>query len=53
MEYNFEEYIRLLDYQQTLNEQNKSLEIEDYMGYLKLLRYSSRLSDYLYWLKRD
>ena len=23
------------------------------MGYLKLLRYSSRLSEYLYWLKKD
>ena len=53
MEYNFDEYIRLLDYQQTLNEQNKYLKIEDYMGYLKLLRYSSRLSEYLYWLKKD
>lgn len=53
MEYNFEEYIRRLDYQQTLNEQNKSLKIEDYIEYLKLLRYSSRLSEYLYWLKKD
>lgn len=53
MKYNYEEYIQLLNYQQELKKQNKSLITQDPINYSKLRKYSARISEYLHWSQKD
>jgi len=53
MKYNCDEYIKLLNYQQALKEQNKSLRTEDSIKYSKLRNCSARISDYLHWSQKN
>ena len=53
MKYNCEEYIKLLNYQQALKKQNKSLRTEDPIKYSKLRKYSARISEYLHWSQKN
>lgn len=49
MRYNYEKYVKLLNYEQELNKQNKSLRTENQKKYLKLQKYAVRITDYLHW----
>jgi hypothetical protein len=53
MKYNCDEYIKLLNYQQALKKQNKSLRTEDPIKYSKLRKYSARISEYLHWSQKN
>jgi len=53
MKYNCEEHIYLLNYQQELKKQNKSLITQDPIKYSKLLKYSVRISEYLHWSQKN
>jgi len=53
MKYNCEEYIELLNYQQALKQQNKSLRTQDPIKYSKLRKYSARISEYLHWSQKN
>ena len=53
MKYNREEYIQLLNYQQTLRKQNKSLKIEDPIKYSRLRKYSAKINEYLHWSQKN
>ena len=53
MTYNCDEHIQLLNYQQKLKEQNKSLINENPIKYSKLLNYSARISEYLHWSQKN
>lgn len=52
MKYNCEEYIKFLNYQQALKKQNKSLRTEDPIKYLKLRKWSARISESLHWSQK-
>jgi hypothetical protein len=53
MKYNCHEYIELLNYQQALKKQNKSLRTQDPIKYSKLRKYSARISEYLHWSQKN
>jgi len=53
MKYNYEEHIQLLNYQQELKKQNKSLRTQDPIKYSKLQKYSARISEYLHWSQKN
>lgn len=53
MKYNCEEYIELLNYQQALKKQNKSLRTQDPIKYSKLRKYSARISEYFHWSQKN
>ena len=53
MEYNYESYIKLLDYQQALKKQDKSLRKQDPIKYSKLLDYSVIITDHLHWSQKN
>ncbi len=53
IKYNDEEYIKLLNYQQELKKQKKSLSSQDPIKYTKLLNYSVMISDYLHWSQKN
>jgi len=53
MKYNCGEYIQLLNYQQALKKQNKSLRSQDPIKYSKLRKYSARISEYLHWSQKN
>jgi hypothetical protein len=53
MEYNVQEHIKLLKYQQTLKNANKLLKLEDPEKYSKLQNYSLKINDYLHWSKKN
>jgi hypothetical protein len=52
-DYNFDEHIQLLNYQQELKKQNKLLITHDPETYSKLLHYSVLISDYLHWSEKN
>ena len=53
MKYNCGEHIQFLNYQQELKKQNKSLRTQDPIKYLKLRKYSTRISEYLHWSQKN
>ncbi len=53
MTYNCREYIQLLNYQQELKKQNKSLRTQDPIKYSKLRKYSVRISKDLHWSQKN
>ena len=53
MTYNCGEHIELLNYQQELKKQNKSLRTQDPIKYAKLLKYSSIINEYLHWSQKN
>ena len=53
MKYNCGEHIQLLNYQQELKKQNKSLRTQDPIKYSKLRKYSARISEYLHWSQKN
>lgn len=53
MNYNHAEHIQLLNYQQTLSKQNKSLKIEDPIKHSRLREYSTKINEYLHWSQKN
>jgi hypothetical protein len=51
--YNYDRYVELLKYQESLKKQQKSLEQIDSEKFLELLNYSVQIEEYLHWLKKD
>lgn len=49
MKYNCDEHIQFLNYQQQLEKQNKSLETQNPIKYLKLVNYLSEINEHLHW----
>ena len=53
MEYNYQEHIEFLNYQQELKKQNKLLRTQDPIKYSRLRMYSARISEYFHWSQKN
>ena len=53
MTYNFEQYIKLLEYQKELSKEKKFLHNENPAKHSELLKQSARISEHLYWLHKQ
>ena len=53
MKYNFDEYIELLNYQEALKKDNKSLRTQDPVKDSKLRKYAVILTDHLHWSQKN
>lgn len=51
--YNYQKYVELIKYKNSLIKQNKNFQDENYLKYLELLEYSVQISDYLHWSRKD
>ena len=53
MQYNYQKYVELLKYEDSIQKQNKFLEDEDKLKYLELENYSLQINEHLHWLEKD
>jgi hypothetical protein len=53
MQYNYQKYVELLEYDDLLRKQNKFLKDENKLKYLELQNYSLQINEYLHWSEKD
>ena len=53
MQYNYQKYIELLKYEDSLRKQNKFLENENKLKYLELKNYSLQINEDLHWSQKN
>jgi hypothetical protein len=53
MQYNYQKYVELLKYDDSLRKQNKFLEDENKLKYLELENYSLQIDEHLHWCQKD
>jgi len=53
MRYNYQEYVKLLKYDDLLRKQNKFLEDENKLKYLEFRKYSLQINEHLHWSQKD
>jgi len=53
MQYNYQKYIELLKYDESLRKQNKFLEDENRLKYLELKNYSLQINEHLHWSQKN
>ena len=53
MQYNYQKYVELLKYDDSLRKQNKFLKDENKLKYLELKNYSLQINEHLHWSQKD
>ena len=53
MQYNYQKYVELLKYNDSLRKQNKCLKDENKLKYLELGNYSLQINEHLHWSQKD
>ena len=53
MQYNYQKYVELLKYYDSLRKQNKFLKDENKLKYLELKNYSLQINEHLHWCQKD
>ena len=53
MQYNYQKYVELLKYDDSLRKQNKFLKDENKLKYLELGNYSLQINEHLHWSQKD
>jgi hypothetical protein len=53
MQYNYQEYVKLLKCDDLLRKQNKFLKDEDELKYLESQKYSLQINEHLHWSQKD
>ena len=53
MQYNYQKYVELLQYDDVLRKQNKFLKDENKFKYLELKNYSLQINEHLHWSNKE
>lgn len=53
MQYNYQKYVELLKYDDSLRKQNKFFKDENKLKYLELKNYSLQINEHLHWCQKD